>query len=137
MSPSQDTSIRLRMLIIDPHEVSRAAVRALLQTEGLEVVADASSGKLALALGDMSLDIAVVDISHGTTEALKVAAALARLPAMLTVVLTSSTAPDAHSKATRSSPSRISVPDDCAARWDQTNTTGRRRSCQCSDRALA
>ena len=95
MSRSQDTSIRLRVLIIDPHEVSRAAVRALLQTEGLDVVADVSSGELAFALGDVYLDVAVIDISRGTPEAFKLADALTRLRSMPTVVLTSSTAPDA------------------------------------------
>jgi len=112
MSRSQDTSIRLRVLIIDPHEVSRAAVRALLQTEGVDVVADVSSGELALALGDVSPDIAVIDISRGTSEAFTVAAALARLPSMPTVVLTSSTAPDAALNGQMF----IAKPDLCARR---------------------
>jgi DNA-binding NarL/FixJ family response regulator len=112
MSRSQDTSIRLRVLIIDQHEVSRAAVRALLQTEGLDVVADVSSGELALALGGVSPDIAVIDISRGTAEGFKVAAALARLPSMPTVVLTSSTAPDAA----LNGHTFIAKPDLCARR---------------------
>ncbi len=105
-------SIRLRVLIIDSHEVSRAAVRALLQTEGVHVVADVSSGELALALGDVSPDIAVIDISRGTPEALEVAAALARLPSMPTVVLTSSTNPDAALNGL----TFIAKPDLCARR---------------------
>ena len=112
MSRSQDTSIRLRVLIIDPHEVSRAAVRALLQTEGVDVVADVSNGELALALGDVSPDIAVIDISGGAPAALTVAAGLAALPSMPTVVLTSSIAPDAA----LNGHTFIPKPDLCARR---------------------
>ena len=88
---TQRTQPRLRVLIVDPHEVSRAAIRALLQTEGLEVVADVAHREPALAAGHVvSPDVALVDISEGTPAALATARALERLPAMPTIVLTSS-----------------------------------------------
>jgi DNA-binding NarL/FixJ family response regulator len=93
MSRSEDTPSRIRVLIVDPHEVSRAAIRALLQTEGVEVVADVANGEQALAPGEVgSPAIAILDVGRGARQALEIASALARLPSMPTVVLTSSTA---------------------------------------------
>lgn len=91
---SDHDRIRLRVLIIDSHEVSRAAVRALLQTEGVEVVADVASAEDALALNNASPDVAIIDVSQGVDEALELAEALAQLASMPSVVLTSSTHPD-------------------------------------------
>jgi DNA-binding NarL/FixJ family response regulator len=91
MPHSQDAQSRLRVLIVDPHEVSRAAIRALLLTEGLAIVADVADRAQAIAAGyESSPDVALIDISEGTQAALETADALARLPAMPTVVLTSS-----------------------------------------------
>jgi DNA-binding NarL/FixJ family response regulator len=39
----------LRVLLIDDHEVSRAACRALLRTEGVEIVADLPVSEDAVA----------------------------------------------------------------------------------------
>jgi DNA-binding NarL/FixJ family response regulator len=92
MSRSEEMRSRLRVVIVDRHEVSRAAIRALLQTEGLEVVADVSNCQEALALGEIaSPDIVVLDIARGDPDAFELAHALARMPSMPTVVLTSST----------------------------------------------
>jgi DNA-binding NarL/FixJ family response regulator len=80
------------VLIVDPHEVSRAAIRALLQTEGVKVIADVAKCEQALVSSDAgSPDVAIVDVGRGGREALEIADALARLPSMPTVVLTSST----------------------------------------------
>lgn len=92
MSHSEDTPSRIRVLIVDPHEVSRAAIRALLQTEGADVVADVANAEQALAAGPLSSpDIAILDVGRGARNAPEIASALARLPSMPTVVLTSST----------------------------------------------
>lgn len=91
MAHSEGRQRHLRVLIVDSHEVSRAAIRALLQTEGLEVVADVAHRDPAVAAGrQASPDVALIDIGEGSGAALATARALERLPAMPTIVLTSS-----------------------------------------------
>ncbi len=61
MSGAELTSTALSVLIVDPHEVSRAAIRALLQTEGLEV-ADVATGEQALAAAsEKRADVVIID----------------------------------------------------------------------------
>ena len=53
-----------RIMIIDDHEISRAACRALLRTEGIDVVADMAAGDQAISVAAMLRpDVAVVDVS--------------------------------------------------------------------------
>ncbi len=93
MSPNEPPR-SLRVLIVDQHEVSRAAIGALLKTEGLEVVGDVSTRDDALASGEAgSPDLVLVDISADPQTALETALALAALGSLPTVVLTSSAAP--------------------------------------------
>lgn len=93
MSPGEPVQ-SLRVLIVDQHEVSRAAIRALLRTEGLEVVGDVSNRNDALASGDTSSpDVVLLDVSVEPQTALEAALALARLRSAPTVVLTSSAPP--------------------------------------------
>lgn len=93
MSPSEPVE-SLRVLIVDRHQVSRAAIRALLRTEGLQVVGDVSSATEALGSGEASSpDVVLVDISPEPREALATARALAGLRSAPTVVLTSSAPP--------------------------------------------
>jgi CheY-like chemotaxis protein len=95
MSRSEATPGSLRVLIVDQHEVSRAAIRALLRTEGLDVVADVSDWGQVLTLGDeISPDLAIVDVGTDPRQAIETARGLARLPSLPTVVLTSSTPAD-------------------------------------------
>lgn len=90
MSTAEANPAPLRVLIVDRHEVSRAAIRALLQTEGLEVVADVSTGEEALAVaGEIAPDIAIVDIGPDAPQALALARSLGRLSSSPTVVLAS------------------------------------------------
>jgi CheY-like chemotaxis protein len=97
MSRSEDPSSRLRVLIVDRHAVSRAAIRALLKTEGLDVVADVSELDEAIALGREALaDVAIVDIGTGARAVPDGAGPLARLPGPPSIVLTSSTPVDAE-----------------------------------------
>src|SRR5947209_8946126 len=100
MSPSEAIEGALRVLIVDQHEVSRAAIRALLRTEGVEVVADVADDGHALALGAAtSPDVAIVDVAaradQAIDQAIDTARALGELPCAPTVVLTSSTAASA------------------------------------------
>jgi CheY-like chemotaxis protein len=91
MSDTELNPAALRVLIVDRHEVSRAAIRALLRTEGLEVVADVATADEALALADQAKpDIAIVDVDPAAVHTLATAGALTRLAAR--VVLTSSCA---------------------------------------------
>jgi CheY-like chemotaxis protein len=93
MSPDEHLPSPLRVLIVDQHQVSRAAIGALLRTEGLDVVADVSTASQALAIGNaISPDVAIVDISHEPEQAIAAARALAGLPCAPAVLLTSSTA---------------------------------------------
>jgi DNA-binding NarL/FixJ family response regulator len=81
---------RIRVVIIDDHEISRAACRALLQTEGLDVVADLSVDERALAVTEaMCPDLVIVDVTPGQPLPV-VVAELRELPHPPTVVLTSS-----------------------------------------------
>ncbi|MGO9753890.1 MAG: response regulator transcription factor [Solirubrobacteraceae bacterium] len=80
----------LRVLIVDPHEVSRAAIRALLRTEGLQVVADVATAAEGLGLApEARPDIAIVDVDPRSALALATGRALTGLAAR--VVLTAST----------------------------------------------
>jgi DNA-binding NarL/FixJ family response regulator len=78
-------------MIIDDHEISRAACRALLRTEGVNVVADfgASDGVLA-AVGALRPDVAIVDVTPATDTGFAVARGLRALAAPPIVILTSS-----------------------------------------------
>ena len=81
----------LRILIVDQHTVSRAAVRALLRTEGLDVVADLAAIDEALSEARaLSPDVTLIDISPGDARTLEIAHAIRTLPDAPAVVLTSS-----------------------------------------------
>lgn len=83
---------RIRVVIIDDHEISRAACRALLQTEGLDVVADLSVGDQAIAVTEaVCPDLVIVDVTSDQPLP-AVIAKLRALPHAPTVVLTSSSA---------------------------------------------
>jgi DNA-binding NarL/FixJ family response regulator len=65
---------QVRVLIVDPHASFRCACKALLQTEGLEVVADLDrcdgAEDVAVALRP---DVVLIDISPEKTEGLALA----------------------------------------------------------------
>lgn len=82
---------RTRVVIIDDHEISRAACRALVQTEGLEVVADLPVCERAIAVTEtMRPHLVIVDVTPGQSLAVEIAEQLLMLPHAPTVVLTSS-----------------------------------------------
>jgi DNA-binding NarL/FixJ family response regulator len=82
---------QLRVLLIDDHEVSRAACQALLRTEGINVVADLPVGEDALAAAvELHPDAAILDVTPNDEHPLQLARRLGSLRRPPTVVLTSS-----------------------------------------------
>ena len=82
---------QLRVLLVDDHAISRAACRALLRTEGIDVVADVALDDAAVAAADGLLPNAVIiDVTPADRHSLQLARRLRRLPRAPTVLLTSS-----------------------------------------------
>ena len=83
----------LRIMIIDDHEISRAAFCALLRSEGVDVVADLSAGGDALAMARvLHPELVIVDVTPAADTGFGIARRLrALLPAPPIVILTSST----------------------------------------------
>jgi DNA-binding NarL/FixJ family response regulator len=83
-----------RLMIIDDHEITRAACRALLRTEGADVVADMAAGDQAIAAAAaLRPDVVVVDVSPVAGAGFGLARRLHALPHPPAVVLTSSADP--------------------------------------------
>jgi chemotaxis response regulator CheB len=81
-----------RIVIIDDHEISRAACRALLRTEGLDVVADLAAGDQPLAAARaLRPDVAIIDVTPAAGPGFGIADGLLALPAPPAIILTSST----------------------------------------------
>ena len=80
-------------MIIDDHEISRAAFCALLRSEGANVVADLSSGHDALATARaLHPGVIIVDVAPAADTGFAIARRLRALPpAPPIVILTSST----------------------------------------------
>ena len=82
----------MRIMITDDHEISRAALRALLRTEGVNVIADLrTDGDVLAAARALRPDVAVVDVTPATGTGLAIARGLRALPTPPIVILTSST----------------------------------------------
>jgi DNA-binding NarL/FixJ family response regulator len=87
---------QVRVLIVDPHPSFRCACKALLETEGLEVVADLDrcdgAEDVAIALRP---DVVLIDISPQKTEGLALARRLSAQSEPPAIVLMSATHSDA------------------------------------------
>lgn len=83
----------MRIMIIDEHEVSRAAICALLRSEGVDVIADLSAGRDALAMAlALRPDVVIVDVTPAADAGFGSARRLRALrPAPPIVILISST----------------------------------------------
>jgi two-component system, NarL family, response regulator DesR len=83
----------LRIMIIDDHEISRAAICSLLRSEGADVVADLSSDRDALAMARARRpEVVVIDVAPAADTGFGIARRLRALrPAPPSVLLTSST----------------------------------------------
>jgi CheY-like chemotaxis protein len=80
-----------RILIVDDHEISRAALRALLRTEGLDV-ADVGTGDAAITTAiAFHPDVVIVDVTPADPAGFRITGQLRALPEAPPVVLTSST----------------------------------------------
>jgi DNA-binding NarL/FixJ family response regulator len=78
-------------MIIDDHEISRAAFRALLRAEGIEVIADLQASAHALTAGrTLHPEVVIVDVTPTADTGFSIARALSGLPAPPVVILTSS-----------------------------------------------
>jgi DNA-binding NarL/FixJ family response regulator len=92
-SGSKGRNDALRIIIIDDHEISRAAFCALLRSEGVDVVADLSAGHDALAMARaLHPEVVIVDVTPAAGTGFAIARRLCvLLPAPPIVILTSST----------------------------------------------
>jgi CheY-like chemotaxis protein len=89
---SPDRNDALRIMIIDDHEISRAAFCALLRSEGADVVADLGAGRDALAMVQaLRPELIIVDVMPAADTGFGIARRLRALPAPPIVILTSST----------------------------------------------
>ena len=99
MRPGADGQRSMRVLLVDDHEISRAAISALLRTEGAEV-ADIGTGEAALAVAiAFRPAVAIVDVTPADAGGFVIAERLRALPDGPAVVLTSSV--DRHRFASR------------------------------------
>ena len=79
-----------RILIVDAHEVSRAALRALLRTEGIDV-ADVGTGDAAITAAiAFHPEVVIVDVAPADPAGFLIARQLEALPQAAPIVLTSS-----------------------------------------------
>jgi len=82
--------VPMRVLIVDDHEISRAAIGALLRTEGVHV-ADVAVGEAAIAVAiAFRPAVAIVDVTPADATGFRIADLLRALLDAPTVVLTSS-----------------------------------------------
>jgi CheY-like chemotaxis protein len=80
-----------RVLVVDDHEGFRAVVRAVLESDGLVVVAEAADGAEAVAVAErLSPDVVLLDVHLPDLDGFEVSERLAALPSPAVVVLTSS-----------------------------------------------
>ena len=91
-----------RVLVVDDHAPTLAAVAALLQREypDIEVVGTAGNGEAALRIvRDAGPDVVVLDLSLGDEYGLDLMPAIGRHPGVAVIVLTSSDDPLERSRA--------------------------------------
>jgi two-component system response regulator EvgA len=87
--PGRDSTMRI--MIIDDHEISRAAIRALLRAEGIDVIADLNTGGHALAAARaLQPEVVIVDVEPAADTGFGIARWLCGLRTPPVVILTSS-----------------------------------------------
>ena len=86
-----DGEMALRVLIVDDHPGFRARARALLESEGFEVVGEAGSGADGVRTArELGPDVILLDVQLPDTDGFAVAAAVTADRGGVQVVLTSS-----------------------------------------------
>jgi DNA-binding NarL/FixJ family response regulator len=89
--------VRPTVLIVYDHEAFRSSARALLETEGFDVIGEAADGQEAVeAVAALRPDIVLLDIQLPGLDGLAVAEQLASAPDPPQVVLISSRDAAAH-----------------------------------------
>ena len=123
---------RLRVLIVDQHEVSRAAIRALLRTEGLDVLADAATASRRSHRATRPGPTSSSSTRPRSRRCARHRAARSRAP------VGARRAPHLErggrmlsSTVTRSSPRARSAPAHYASRCDQQPQPARSLTCRC------
>jgi DNA-binding NarL/FixJ family response regulator len=102
---------RPTVLIVDDHAEFRASARALLESEGFDVIGEASDGAAALdAVIRIQPEIVLLDIQIPEPDGLEVAERLAKTPQPPIVVLISSRDAVAYGARLKNSPARGFIP---------------------------
>jgi len=83
----------MRCLIVDDSEEFLASARRLLESQGLEIVAAATSGADAVRLaGELAPDVALVDVELGPEDGIELARRLEeRVPTLRAVLISAHT----------------------------------------------
>ena len=83
--------VKLRSLIVDDSEAFLASARRLLESQGLEIVAIATTSAEALDLaGELSPDLALIDVELGEEDGFALAEELrSRFPAARVIMISS------------------------------------------------
>jgi DNA-binding NarL/FixJ family response regulator len=103
--------MRPTVLIVDDHAAFRASARALLQSEGFDVVGEAADGAGAVAaVAVLRPGIVLLDIQLPDLDGLAVAEQLAAVPDPPAVVLISSRDAAAYGPRLRRTPARGFIP---------------------------
>jgi CheY-like chemotaxis protein len=80
-----------QVIIIDDHEISRAACTALLRAEGIDVTDVRASDQALTVARALRADVAIIDVTPAADTGFDIARRLRALPAPPIVILTSST----------------------------------------------
>jgi len=82
--------VAIRLLLADDHQLVRQSLRALLEREGYQVVAEAGDGREAVRLArELNPDLAVLDVAMPELNGLEAARQIGRAaPRVRTVLLT-------------------------------------------------
>jgi DNA-binding NarL/FixJ family response regulator len=102
---------RPTVLIVDDHAEFRASARAMLESEGFDVVGEASDGAAALeSVIRIQPEIVLLDIQLPELDGLEVAERLAKIPRPPIVVLISSRDAVVYGARLKNSPARGFIP---------------------------